>query len=157
MTRRNILKLVISLIIPLAIGFIAGQFTADAVPGWYASLNKPSFNPPDWIFGPVWTVLYVLMGISLFMIWSRPRSQQRTLAVMAFLLQMTLNFAWTFLFFYYQQMGFALADILLLLASIIFMMIRFHRVSKLSAWLNFPYLLWVSFATALNVAYLVLN
>ncbi|MPM07964.1 Tryptophan-rich protein TspO [bioreactor metagenome] len=157
MTRRNILKLVISLIIPLAIGFIAGQFTSDAIPGWYASLNKPSFNPPDWIFGPVWTVLYVLMGISLFMIWSRPRSQQRTLAVMAFLLQMTLNFAWTFLFFYYQQMGFALADILLLLASIIFMMIRFHRVSKLSAWLNFPYLLWVSFATALNVAYLVLN
>lgn len=157
MTRRNILKLVISLIIPLAIGFIAGQFTSDAIPGWYASLNKPSFNPPDWIFGPVWTVLYVLMGISLFIVWSRPRSQQRTLAVMAFLLQMILNFAWTFLFFHYQQMGFALADILLLLASIVFMMIKFHRVSKLSAWLNFPYLLWVSFATALNVAYLVLN
>jgi tryptophan-rich sensory protein len=150
-------KLIASLLLPLGIGGIAGIFTTDAIPGWYATLNQPSFNPPNWVFGPVWTTLYIIMGISLFMIWKLPASKQRNQAILFFVVQLLLNFCWSFFFFYFKMIGVALVDILLLWITIIFMLVRFYKIKPLAAYINIPYLLWVTFATALNMAYFFLN
>lgn len=157
MKRSDIIKLVISILVPLAPGAIAGRFTAQAVPEWYASLNRPSFNPPNWIFGPVWTVLYVLLGISLYLIWKQIPSKQRNNALLIFSLQMFLNFIWSFVFFYFNQIGLALIVIIGLWISIVFMLISFYKLKPSAAYLNLPYLLWVTFASVLNAGYFILN
>ena len=150
-------KLVISLSLPLGIGGVAGMFTATAIPVWYASLNKPSFNPPNWVFGPVWTMLYLLLGISLFMIWSLETGKERKQAILAFILQLFLNFGWSFLFFYSRMIGVALIEIAALWIAIILMLLRFYRIKPTAAYINIPYLVWVSFAGLLNAAYYLLN
>ena len=99
MNKTLTLKFLISLLLPLSLGAIAGMFTSQSVPEWYATLNRPSFNPPNWIFGPVWTTLYILMGISFFLIWKQEASKVRIRAILIFLLQLLLNFAWSFIFF----------------------------------------------------------
>lgn len=157
MKKSDIIKLVISISIPLALGAVAGRVTAQAVPEWFASLNRPSFSPPNWIFGPVWTVLYILLGISLFLIWKQIPSKQRNNALLIFSLQMFLNFIWSFVFFYFHQIGLALIVIIGLWISIIFMLISFYKIKPLSAYLNIPYLLWVTFASVLNAGYYFLN
>lgn len=157
MKRSDITKLVIAILIPLALGAIAGRFTAQAVPEWYASLNRPSFNPPNWIFGPVWTILYILLGISLYMIWKQVPSKERNKALWIFSIQMFLNFIWSFVFFYFNQIGIALAVIIALWISIVFMIFSFYKIKPLAAYLNTPYLLWVTFASALNAGYYILN
>jgi len=157
MKKLNILKLIVSLILPLAIGAFAGIFTMDAIPGWYETLNKPSFNPPNWVFSPVWTTLYLLMGISLFLIWKQSANKGRNRAILVFMIQLILNFGWSFLFFYYHQIGLALVEIVLLWLSIISMILLFYRIKPLAAYFNIPYLLWVTFATILNAAYYYLN
>lgn len=157
MKANRIIKLVASLLLPLAIGGIAGVFTTEAIPGWYASLNQPSFNPPNWVFGPVWSTLYIIMGISLFLIWKLPASKQRNQAILIFMVQLFLNFCWSFFFFYFKMIGLALLDILVLWITIIFMLVRFYVIKPVAAYINIPYLLWVTFATALNMAYFFLN
>jgi benzodiazapine receptor len=157
MKANQIIKLIASLLLPLGIGGIAGIFTTDAIPGWYASLNQPSFNPPNWIFGPVWTTLYTILGISLFMIWKMDAGRERNQAVLIFMVQLLLNFCWSFFFFYFKMIGVALVDILLLWITIIFMLVWFYKIKPLAAYINIPYLLWVTFATALNMAYFFLN
>ncbi len=157
MSTTHIFKLSISLLLPLSIGFISGLFTAEAIPGWYETLNRPSFNPPNWIFGPVWTSLYILMGISLFLIWKQNPSKQRNLALTVFLIQMILNFCWSFIFFYYHSIGFALIEIIILWISIAVMLVLFYKIKPLAAYLNIPYILWVTFATILNANYFLLN
>jgi benzodiazapine receptor len=157
MTKSNIIKLILSLILPLSIGAFAGMFTSEAIPGWYATLNRPSFNPPNWIFGPVWTTLYILMGISFYMIWKQEKSKERDLALLFFFIQLALNFAWSFIFFYFNKIGFAFAEIVLLWLSIVLMMIRFYKIKPITAYINIPYLLWVSFASMLNLSYYLLN
>jgi translocator protein len=157
MKGQNILKLVVSLILPLGIGSVAGIFTSAAIPGWYETLNKPSFNPPNQIFGPVWTTLYLLMGISFFLIWKLSLSKERNRAILVFMIQLILNFCWSFLFFYYHQLGLALAEIILLWISIFLMILLFYRIKPLAAYINIPYLLWVTFATVLNAAYYFFN
>jgi tryptophan-rich sensory protein len=157
MTRSQIFKLFVSLVLPLGIGSIAGIFTSEAVPGWYAMLNRPSFNPPNWLFGPVWTGLYLLMGFSLFLIWKQEKSKARNMAISIFLLQMALNFAWSFIFFYFHMIGLALIEIVLLWMSIVMMLVLFNKVKPLAAYINIPYLLWVTFATILNAGYYFLN
>jgi len=157
MNKLLIFKLVISILIPLSLGAIAGMFTAQAVPDWYATLNKPSFNPPNWIFGPVWTTLYLLLGISFFLVWKQDASKIRNLAILVFAVQMLLNFGWSFLFFYFNRIGFALIEIVVLWLSIVAMLILFYKINHLSAYINIPYLLWVSFATLLNAGYYFLN
>jgi benzodiazapine receptor len=117
----------------------------------------PSFNPPGWIFGPVWTTLYILMGISLYLVLIKPDSALRTTAIRVFFLQLTLNFLWSFFFFYFRNIGLALVDILLMWGSIVWMIMLFRRIHPAAGYMNIPYLLWVSFATALNGAYLFLN
>jgi len=157
MNKRQILKLVVSILLPLGLGAIAGIFTAKAIPEWYATLNQPSFNPPNWIFGPVWTSLYILLGISFFLTWKQPATKERNRAISIFLIQLVLNFAWSFLFFYFHQIGLALIDIIVLWILIITMLILFYRIKPLAAYINIPYLLWVTFASILNASYFVLN
>src|SRR6478609_1559932 len=153
MKKVSIGKLALSLMIPLLIGAIAGYFTTQAIPTWYTTLNQPSFNPPNSVFGPVWTTLYLLMGISLYLVWQLPKGKVRDRGMMIFGIQMMLNFAWSFLFFYFHTMGLALIDIVVLWASIAFMIFTFHKLKPIAAYLNLPYILWVSFATILNTAY----
>jgi translocator protein len=157
MNKSQIIKLVVSLILPLGVGAIAGQFTAKAVPEWYASLNRPSFSPPNWVFGPVWTALYILLGISLFLIWKLDSGKERNLAICVFLLQLLLNFGWSFIFFYYKMIGFALFEIILLWMSIVIMLFLFYKIKPIAAYINIPYFLWVTFATILNSVYYFLN
>lgn len=157
MNKSKVIKFIIAIALPLSLGAIAGIFTADSVQGWYATLVKPSFSPPNWVFGPVWTTLYVLMGISFYLVWIQPAGKKRDNAIMLFLCQLALNVAWSFLFFYFKQPGLALVEIILLWILIVIMLIQFYKVKPLAAFLNIPYLLWVSFATALNAGYYLLN
>lgn len=157
MKANQIIKLVASISLPLSIGAIAGLFTARAIPEWYASLNQPSFNPPNWVFGPVWTTLYIILGISFFMIWKMEAGKQRNQAILIFMVQLLLNFSWSFFFFYFKMIGVALIDIVALWIMIVVMLVRFYRLKPQAAYINIPYLLWVSFATVLNGAYFFLN
>lgn len=157
MTKSQFMKLIVALILPLSIGAFAGMFTSEAIPGWYATLNRPSFNPPNWLFGPVWTTLYLLMGISFYLIWKQKKSKERNFAMLVFLIQLALNFAWSFIFFYFNKIGFAFAEIILLWLSIVLMIIRFYKIKPITAYINIPYLLWVSFASMLNLSYYLLN
>lgn len=150
-------KLLVSLLLPLGVGAIAGIFTSKAIPGWYASLNQPSFNPPNWVFGPVWTTLYIILGISLFLIWKLGPGKERNQAILVFSVQLLLNFGWSFCFFYFKMIGITLVDIVALWLMIVIMLYRFYRLKPLAAYINIPYLLWVTFATVLNAAYFVLN
>jgi len=157
MNKTLTLKFLVSIILPLSLGAIAGMFTSQSVPEWYATLNRPSFNPPNWIFGPVWTTLYILMGISFFLIWKQEASKVRNRAILIFLLQLLLNFAWSFIFFYFNMIGLALVEIILLWISIVMMLIVFYKIKPTASYINIPYLLWVTFATVLNASYYFLN
>ena len=158
----NILKLVISIGVSLGAGAIGSFFTAPAVQSnWYLELIKPAFNPPSWVFGPVWTTLYILMGISLFLIWkinpSEARPGERRRAVILFFIQLVLNVFWLIIFFGLHSLGGAFIEIVFLWLTILATIIAFAKISKSAAWLLAPYILWVSFAVYLNFAIWLLN
>jgi benzodiazapine receptor len=155
--KNNRIKLFYSLVITLGTGAIAGLATASNIGGWYTSLSKPSFNPPNWIFGPTWTLLYILMGIALYLVWKQSPSRHRYNAISFFFIQLLLNFCWSFIFFYFHEIGLALADIIVLWVFIVITIISFGKHHKTAAALLIPYLTWVSFATILNVAIYRLN
>jgi benzodiazapine receptor len=149
--KSNIVKLIISLVLPQAIGGIGSIFTMTSVSTWYVGLNKPSFNPPNWIFGPVWTILYLMMGIALYLVWKQGIQRQNVkCAVGLFTVQLTLNLTWTFLFFYLKMPFVAFIEIVILWISILITIIAFVRISRPTGLLLVPYLLWVSFASVLN-------
>ena len=152
-----VVKLALSIALPLGVGAIAGMFTTEAIPGWYATLHSPSFNPPNWLFGPVWTILYFLLGISFFLIWKIDPGRDRNRAMVVFIFQLLLNFGWSFLFFYFKRIDLALIEIIVLWVSILAMIRLFYKIRPIAAYLNVPYLLWVTFATVLNAAYYLLN
>lgn len=148
----------ICIAIPLAIGALGGFFTMESVKTWYTTLNKPNFNPPNWIFGPVWTTLYILMGISSYLVWKRRKTDlSYDWAVVVYLLQLVLNLMWSFLFFYQHQIGAALIEIGILLIAIIINTFLFYRIHKVAGWLFLPYILWVSFASYLTYSIFILN
>ncbi len=152
------IKLIIAIAIPLAAGAIGGYFTSSSVDGWFTTLNKPSFNPPSWVFFPVWTTLYILMGIAFFIVWnSHAKLEKRYTGYTYYWLQLLFNFLWSFLFFYLHRPDLAFADIILLFLMIVGTIGSFRKVSKTAAWLLVPYLLWVLFATALNFSIWRLN
>ncbi|MBU1094959.1 MAG: tryptophan-rich sensory protein [Bacteroidetes bacterium] len=157
MNKSKIIKLIVSIILPLAIGSIAGMFTSAGTSGWLDTLNSPSFRPPNWVFGPVWTILYLLMGFSLFLIWTQQTSRQRNLAIASFFVQLTLNFLWSFIFFSFHWIGIALTEIILLWVSIVIMLVLFYKIKPMAAYINIAYLLWVTFAAVLNASYYFLN
>ena len=131
----NTLKLIIAIAIPVAVGGISGFFTATGVDSWYQTINKPSWNPPGWIFGPVWTTLYVMMGIALFLVWKSDSSDiLKKTAIALFAIQLILNFFWSFIFFDQQQIGWALLEIIVMWIFILLTIFAFGNVSKLAAW-----------------------
>jgi tryptophan-rich sensory protein len=159
---KNIISLVLCVSICLAVGGLSGYATQSSITTWYLALNKPFFNPPNWIFGPVWTLLYIFMGISLGMIWNSESTNQeankiRSKAIMIFSVQLLLNFLWSILFFGMKSPFFALIDIVLMLVAITLTIIIFRKINTKTTWLLAPYLAWVSFATLLNASILALN
>jgi len=154
---KNLPKLVISIIIPLAVGFISSFFTRDSISAWYDQLAKPALSPPNWIFFPVWTLLYVLMGVSLYLVWRKGFNNKTKTAIYIFSAQLLLNFLWTFLFFGLKSMFVAFAEIVVLWVMILVTIVRFYRISKEAAYLLIPYIIWVSFASYLNLATFLVN
>jgi len=147
---KNLLILSACIALPLAVGGLSGYLTVGGLAEWSVNLKKPSFNPPGWIFGPVWTLLYALMGVSLYMVIKSGSQEVRTAAYAVFAVQLALNFWWSFIFFNSRELGWALLEILVLWLAILAMILLFYRISKPAALLQIPYLLWVSFATILN-------
>lgn len=151
-------RFVLSVSLPLLVGGTAGWATAQGVQDWYPALVKPPFNPPAWVFGPVWTLLYVLMGVAFFLVWRRVSTSSTakgTLAVYG--IQLFLNFLWSFLFFWARSPGWALLEILLLWTALSWTVLRFFRESRWAGWLMTPYLAWVTFASVLNASIWLLN
>ncbi len=139
------------------VGALGAFATASSVATWYPTLTKPSWTPPDAWFGPVWTALYVAMGVAAWLVWrAREWNETRTPLVL-FAVQLALNAAWSFLFFGLRSPGLALVEIVALWVAIVATLLAFGRVSRLAAWLLTPYLAWVSFAMALNLAIWTLN
>lgn len=139
-------------------GALGQALTASSVKSWYPLLTKPSFTPPGWIFGPVWTILYAAMGLALFLVLQRrAASPHAGRAIRVFLVQLALNAAWSPAFFGLRSPGAGLVVILLLLPAIAYTVVSFHRVSSAAGWILSPYLAWVSFATVLNASIFFLN
>lgn len=136
-----------------AAGAIGSIFTIGSIPTWYAGLVKPSFNPPNWIFGPVWTTLYTLMGIAMYLVYQRGGKS----ALQFFGVHLVVNALWTIIFFGLHNMGLALGVIVLLWLMIAWSIYIFGRIRPLAGWLLVPYIFWVSFATALNYSLWMLN
>lgn len=154
----NIVKAIIAIAIPLMVGATSGFFTISGVESWYQTIQKPSWNPPNWIFGPVWTTLYVMMGIALFLVWKEDTSEElKKIAIGLFAVQLTLNFFWSFIFFNQQQPGWALVEIIAMWFFILLTIFAFAQVNKTAAWLLVPYISWVSFASILNYTIWQLN
>lgn len=155
---KDIPKLLVAVIGCELVGIISTPFTISAISTWYVFLVKPSFSPPNWIFGPVWTTLYLLMGISAFLIWRKGlRNKKVKRALSYFLVQLFFNFSWSLLFFGLHSPLLGLLNIILLLISIVLTIQAFYKISKVAAYILVPYLLWVSFATILNIAIVLLN
>jgi translocator protein len=136
---------------------VGSVFTSSAMPEWYMSLEKPAFNPPSWVFGPVWTLLYAMMAVAAWLVWREAGFGGATAALTLFFIQLALNLAWSGIFFGLRQPGWALVEIVVLWAAILATMVLFFRHSTLAGWLLVPYLLWVSFASVLNAALWRLN
>lgn len=154
----NFCKLIISVLICLSAGFIGSTFTTPSIPTWYATLNKPSFNPPNWLFAPVWTTLFILMGIAAFLIWRKGLKKKVVKnALIIFLVQLVFNTLWSFLFFKFHLPFWALMDIIVLWTLILLALIKFWKINKAAGILLIPYLLWVSFASFLNYTIYQLN
>jgi len=152
------LAFIISIAITLSIGALGGLATAQSVKTWYPTLNKPSFNPPNWLFGPVWTSLYILIGIAAYLVWmKRDKIVHLPRTVAIYFIQLILNLGWSFIFFYLHEIGFALAEILMLLAVIILNAVMFYRIDKWAGLIFIPYILWVSFASFLTYNIFILN
>jgi tryptophan-rich sensory protein len=181
MNYKNLVKFFTSIIICETAGIIGSFFTISAINSWYRGLEKPFFNPPNWIFGPVWTILYILIGISLFLVWTKnwePKNAiekieskkinkfskkfytgewKKANIILIFYIQLFLNILWSQVFFGAQLIGGGFFVLLMLWVSIVFMIINFYRVYKATFWLLLPYIVWVSFAGILNFSIWILN
>jgi tryptophan-rich sensory protein len=149
---------IINIAITLGVGALGGWATAQSVKTWYPTLNKPSFNPPDWLFAPVWTTLFVLIGIAAYLVWvKRDKIVHFPRTVAIYLIQLILNLGWSFIFFYLREVGFALAEIILLLIFIVINASMFYKINKWAGLIFIPYFLWVSFASFLTYNIFILN
>lgn len=154
----NKLRLIVSILVCQLAGAVGSFFTVASISSWYAVIEKPAFNPPSWVFSPVWIILYTLMGISLYLVWEEGLERKEVkLGIFVFGVQLALNALWSFLFFGLQSPYYAFIEILLLWLSILLTIILFGKISKTASLLLVPYLLWVSFAALLNYQIWVLN
>ncbi len=155
---QDVLRLFISLAACFSAGFIGSIFTGDSVRSWYTLLLKPSFTPPSWLFAPVWFLLYVLMGISAFLIWRKGvRDPQVKESLIIFIIQLFLNILWSYAFFGLKSSLYGLIAIVPLWTAILLTIINFYRISRTASFLLLPYIIWVSYATVLNFAIYILN
>ena len=158
MKPRDIWKLVVSIIACLAAGLIGSIFTRGAIPTWYATLEKPAFNPPNWLFAPVWTLLYIMIGVAAFLVWRKGlENRQVRIALIVFLIQLILNALWSVVFFGLESPLYGLIVIAALWVAILFTVLKFFRISSAASVLLWPYMLWVTFAAVLNVSIWLLN
>lgn len=155
---RDTFKLVIAITVSELAGIVGSIFTSSSVKTWYVTLEKPLLNPPSWVFGPVWIALYALMGIAAYLVWKNGLKESKVrIALGVFGIQLMLNTLWSITFFGLGNLALALANISALFVAIIWTLILFYRISRRAGYLLVPYLLWVGFATYLNVAILILN
>jgi translocator protein len=145
------------LILCFAVAGISSIFSAHNIPTWYAGLVKPPLNPPDRVFAPVWTTLYALMAVSVWIVWKTRPSGCRRRGLWLFYLQLWFNFLWSWIFFNQHKIGIAFADIVVLWVAILLTILTFRKMSKTAAWLLAPYIAWVTFAGYLNFALWRLN
>lgn len=155
--RRTVLSLLAFVAAVTAVATLSGLSVARAVPEWYGTLSKPSWTPPAWLFGPVWTVLYLLMATAAWLVWSRQGLAGAALPLGLFALQLALNAAWSPVFFGLHAIGWGFAVIVGLWAAVLATLVAFWRVLPAAAWLLVPYQLWITFAGALNLAIWRLN
>ncbi|HUV75613.1 MAG TPA: TspO/MBR family protein [Dehalococcoidales bacterium] len=154
----DIYKLIVSLVACQCAGLIGSVFTMKAIPTWYATLEKPVFTPPNWLFAPAWGTLYLLMGIAAFIIWRRGLENiQVRRALLIFLVQLILNALWSVVFFGFESPIYGFIVIVGLWIAILFTILEFSRISTAAMVLLLPYILWVSFASALNASIWILN
>lgn len=153
----SVVALIGSIVLCLAAGGLGAWATNSEIPTWYAGIAKPSWNPPNWVFGPVWTTLYVLMAVAAWLVWRRDGMREARGPLTLFAIQLALNTLWSFLFFGLHNPGLAAAEIVLLSATILATTVSFWRRSHWAGALLVPYLAWVSFATVLNFTIWQLN
>ncbi|MBX2992933.1 MAG: tryptophan-rich sensory protein [Bacteroidetes bacterium] len=154
----NYLRLIASIVLCQSAGIVAAILTAQSVQTWYPTLLKPSFNPPNWLFGPVWITLYFMMGISLYLVWQRSGTGQNIkTAVLFFVTQLVLNAAWSLIFFGLQSPFWAFVEIVALWVAILITIILFREISRTASYLLVPYILWVTYAAILNFTIWRLN
>lgn len=154
----KIIKIVFSIGICFVAAGTGSLLTAPSIPTWYAYLNKPFFSPPNWIFGPAWTLLYILMGISLYLVLSKGvQDKTAKKGIIIFFIQLFLNVLWPFMFFFLHNIAGAFIVIILLWLAIFFTIYQFKKINKLSAYLLIPYILWVTFASIMNFSVWLLN
>jgi len=157
MIPRNAIGLAVSVLICFGAAWLGSLFTTPSIGGWYAILRKPAWTPPNWLFGPVWTALYLSMGVAAWLVWRRMGVSGAKFALTLFALQLILNVCWPAIFFSMHRLGFAFAEIVFLWLMILATLFSFWPVSRAAGWLLTPYLLWVAFAAALNYATWRLN
>lgn len=151
-------KILLSIIVCLLIGILGSLFTAPSIQGWYTGLIKPSFSPPNWLFGPAWTLLYILMGISVALVWHKGTKNKKVKeALKIFGIQLALNAVWSPVFFGARSLFLGLIIIIFMWIFIVKTIIAFKKVDKLASYLLYPYIAWVSFATVLNFSVWILN
>lgn len=160
MNTQKLIRLIVSIAICQAAGIIGSVFTVSAIPTWYAGISKPAFAPPNWIFAPVWTTLFLLMGIALFLVWERyleKKGKEEKIAISVFGVQLGLNILWSVLFFGLRSPFLAFIEIIVLWVFIALSIMKFYMISKNAAYLLVPYILWVSFAAFLNYSIWIIN
>ncbi|HEY1113830.1 MAG TPA: TspO/MBR family protein [Chitinophagaceae bacterium] len=155
---KNWTKALISLAVPNIVGISAALFTETGESSWYQTIERPEWNPPGWVFGPVWTALYLMMGWAFYLVWkSDAPARLKRPAMILWTVQLVFNFFWTLIFFGAHEIGWALAEIAALWLLILLTIFAFARISKTAAWLLVPYISWVSFATLLTYTIWRLN
>lgn len=145
------------LVVTLLVGAVGSYVTAPAIPTWYAGLVRPSIAPPNWVFGPVWTTLFLMMAVAAWLVWRLPPSSKRRTALVLFALQLGLNMAWSLLFFGLGRIELALIEVVVLLTAIVATAVAYAGLSRPAALLMLPYIAWVSFAAVLNFEFWRLN
>jgi tryptophan-rich sensory protein len=150
--KRAVMGLVVSVALALLVGWLGSMWTTPEIPGWYRTLAKPSWTPPNWVFGPVWTALYVMMAVAAWLIWKPQGFAGAPLPLGIYAVQLALNLAWTGIFFAMRQPGPAFAEIVLLWCAILITTRQFWRRQAVAGFLLVPYLIWVTYAAALNFA-----
>lgn len=155
----KITRILVVVVTCLVIGYFSGDVSRSAILTWYPALIKPSFNPPNWIFAPVWSMLYVMMGVAAGLVWSRVEVEEEPVkkALILFALQLALNALWSYLFFGLRNPLLAAIEIVLLWLMIYETYTKFAKINTIAAYLLIPYLLWVSFAMILNISIWWLN